>query len=177
EVAPDKAGPIRDRIEQLGRRTRLDVDRLQENEGGSGEPGSVSARRLNEIKTRRKDTQFFLNLYNVANVAPRETYQLSMACVDVEDVYKKIMARVEKATGRVVTSNLNRQRNDQTSGVIQFEVKTADADAVLVEVRELGEVMRLQVTENADVQNSTRSKRGFLVQLAAMGTVQARETD
>jgi hypothetical protein len=169
EVAPDKTGPIRDRIEQLGRRTRLDVDRLQENEGGTGKPG--------EVKTRRKDTQFFLNLYNVANVAPRETYQLSMACVDVEDVYKKIMARVEKATGRVVTSNLNRQRNDQTSGVIQFEVKTADADAVLVEVRELGEVMRLQVTENADVQNSTRSKRGFLVQLAAMGTVQARETD
>jgi hypothetical protein len=169
EVAPDKAGPIRDRIEQLGRRTQLDVDRLQETEGGTGKPG--------EVKTRRKDTQFFLNLYNVANVAPRETVQLNMACVDVEDVYKKILARVEKAAGRVVTSNLNRQRNDQTGGVIQFEVKTAEADAVLLEVRELGEVMRLQVTENADAQNSTRSKRGVLVQLAAMGTVQARETD
>jgi hypothetical protein len=169
EVAPDKAGPTRDRIEQLGRRTRLDVDRLQETEGGTGKPG--------EVKTRRKDTQFFLNLYNVANVAPRETVQLNMACVDVEDVYKKILARVEKSAGRVVTSNLNRQRNDQTGGVIQFEVKTAEADAVLLEVRELGEVMRLQVTENADAQNSTRSKRGVLVQLAAMGTVQARETD
>jgi hypothetical protein len=169
EVAPDKTGTIRDRIEQLGRRTRLEVDRLQENEGGTGKAG--------EAKTRRKDSQFFLNIYNVANVAPRETVQLGMACVDVEDVYKKILARVEKASGRVVTSNLNRQRNDQTAGTIQFEVKSGDADAVLLEIRELAEVMRLQVTESADPQNTTRSKRGFYVQLAAMGTVNARETD
>jgi hypothetical protein len=168
EVVPDKAGPIRDRIEQLGRRTRLDVDRLQENEGGTGKPG--------EIKTRRKDTVFLLSLYNIANVAPRETVQLNLACLDTEDVYKKILARVEKSTGRIVTSNLNRQRNDQTTGMLQFEVKTADADAVLLEVRELGEVMRLQTTENPDPQNTTRSKRGFLVQLFALGTVAPRET-
>src|SRR5436190_255630 len=110
EVAPEKAGAMRDRIEQLGRRTRLDVDRLQETEGGSGEPGRISPR--SEIKTRRKETQFFLNIYNVANVAPRE----------------------------------------------------------------LGEVMRLQTTENPDVQNATRSKRGFVVQLYALGTVAPRET-
>jgi hypothetical protein len=176
EVAPDKAGALRDRIEQIGRRTRLDVDRLQETEGGSGDPNRVSSRVASEIKTRRKDTQFFLNLYNVANVAPRETVSLNLACVDTEDTYKKILARVEKATGRVVSSNLNRQRNDQTTGLVQFEVKSADAEAVLMDVRELGEVMRLQTTENPDVQNATRSKRGFIVQLFALGTVAPRET-
>jgi hypothetical protein len=172
EVAPDKAGPMRDRIEQLGRRTRLDVDRLQETEGGM----PTSNVGMAQIKTRRKDTQFFLNIYNVANVAPRETVNLNLACVDTEDAYKKILARVEKATGRVVASNLNRQRNDQTTGLVQFEVKTADAEAVLMDVRELGEVMRLQTTENPDVQNATRSKRGFIVQLFALGTVAPRET-
>jgi hypothetical protein len=176
ELPPDKAGPMRDRIEQLGRRTRLDVDRLQETEGGAGEPSGVSRRVLPEIKTHRKDTQFFLNLYNVANVAPRETVNLNLACVDTEDTYKKILARLEKATGRVVTSNLNRQRNDQTTGMVQFEVKSADAEAVLLAVRELGEVMRLQTTENPDLQNTTRSKRGFFVQLFALGTVAPRET-
>jgi hypothetical protein len=176
EVAPDKAGPMRDRIEQLGRRTRLDVDRLQATEGGSAESVRLGDGGSPGIKTRRKDTQFFLSLYNVANVAPRETVNLNLACVDTEDAYKKILARVEKATGRVVTSNLNRQRNDQTTGLVQFEVKTADAEAVLLDVRELGEVMRLQTTENPDVQNATRSKRGFIVQLFALGTVAPRET-
>src|SRR4029077_2764981 len=95
---------------------------------------------------------------------------------DTEDSYKKILARVEKATGRVVSSNLNRQRNDQTTGLVQFEVKSVDAEAVLMDVRELGEVMRLQTTENPDVQNATRSKRGFIVQLYALGTVAPRET-
>jgi hypothetical protein len=168
EVAPEKAGPLRDRIEQLGRRTRLEIDRLQETEGGTGKPG--------EIKTRRKDTQFILSLFNVANVAPRETVQLKLACVDAEDVYKKILARVETAKGRVVTSNLNRQRNEQTSGLVQFEVKSADAGAVLMNVKELGEVIRLQVTENPDKDNVTRSKQGFNVELLALGLVQARET-
>jgi hypothetical protein len=168
EVAPEKAGPLRDRIEQLGKRTRLEIDRLQETEGGTGKPG--------EIKTRRKDTQFVLSLFNVANVAPRETVHLSLACVDAEDVYKKILARVETAAGRVVTSNLNQQRNDQTSGVIQFEVKSADAGAVLLALKNLGEVMRLQVTENPDAQNVTRSKQGFNVQVFALGTVAPRET-
>jgi hypothetical protein len=112
----------------------------------------------------------------VANVAPRETVHLSLACVDAEDVYKKILARVETAAGRVVTSNLNQQRNDQTSGVIQFEVKSADAGAVLLALKNLGEVMRLQVTENPDAQNVTRSKQGFNVQVFALGTVAPRET-
>ena len=39
-----------------------------------------------------------------------------------------------------------------------------------------GEVMRLQTTENPDAQNTTRSKRGFHVELWALATVEPRET-
>jgi hypothetical protein len=168
DVAPEAAGPLRDRLRQLGHVARLEVDRLQQTEGGTGRP--------RDARFVRNDTQFLVSLYNVTNVAPRETVQLNLACVDTEGAYKTILDRVERAAGRVVSSTLNRQANDTTTGSIQFEVKAADADAVLADVKVAGEVMRLQVTENPDAQNVTRSKRGFNVQLWSMGQVAPRET-
>jgi hypothetical protein len=169
EVAPDAAGTLRDRLKQLGVVARLEIDRLEQTEGGTGKP--------QDAKTRRKDTLFLVSLYNLANVAPRETVQLKLAAVDAEATYRAVLARVDKAAGsRVVTSNINRQRSDQTRGDVQFEVKSADAEAVLTDLKELGEVMHLQTTENADTANTTRSKRGFIVQIWALGTVQPRET-
>ena len=169
ELAPDASGPMRDRFKQLGNVARLDIDRVQETAGGVGKVADV-------IKVTQKDTQFFVSIYNLANIAPRETVVLSLACPDAEASYKTILARVEKAGGRVVTSSLNRQKNEQTSGSVRFEVKSAEAEAVLADVRLAGEVMRLDVTENPDTQNVTKSKRGFQVQLFAMGLVEPRET-
>jgi hypothetical protein len=169
EVAPDASGPLRDRFKQLGNVARLDIDRVQETEGGSGKVAEI-------LKVKQKDTQFFVSIYNLANIAPRETVVLSLACADAEASYKTILARVEKAAGRVVTSSLNRQKNDQTTGTLRFEIKSADAEAVLSDIRQAGEVMRLDVSENPDTQNVTKSKRGFQVQLFAMGLVEPRET-
>jgi hypothetical protein len=168
EVAPDAAGPLRDRLKQLGNVARLDITRVQETEGG--------IRVLEPFKVRQKDTQFMVSIYNLANVLPRETVTLNLACADAEASYKQILARVDKAGGRVVTSNLNRQRNDQTSGTLKFEIKAAEADAVLLDIRTAGEVMRLEVLENQDTQSVTKSKKGFLVQVFAMGLVEPRET-
>jgi hypothetical protein len=168
EVAPDAAGPVRDRLKQLGNVARLDITRVQETEGG--------IRVLEPFKVRQKDTQFQVSIYNLANVAPRETVTLNLACVDAEASYKQILARIEKAGGRVVTSSLNRQKNDQTTGTLRFEVKAAEADGVLADVRAAGEVMRLDVLENPDTQSVTKSKKGFQVQLFAMGLVEPRDT-
>ena len=169
EVAPEAAGPLRDRFKQLGNVARLDIDRVQETEGGSGKAAEI-------LKVKTKDTQFFVSIYNLANIAPRETVILSLACNDAEASYKTILARIEKAGGRVVTSSLNRQKNDQTTGQLRFEIKSADAEAVLADIRTAGEVMRLDVNENPDNQNVTKSKRGFQVQIFAMGLVEPRET-
>jgi hypothetical protein len=169
EVTPDGSGPLRDRFKQLGHVARLDIDRVQETEGGVGKIAEV-------LKVKQKDTQFFVSIYNLANIQPRESVVLNLACVDAEASYKTILARIEKAGGRVVTSSLNRQRNDQTVGTLNFEIKAAEAEAVLNDVRAAGEVMRLDVNENRDTQNVTRSKRGFLVTLYAMGGVEPRET-
>jgi hypothetical protein len=169
EVTPDGSGPLRDRFKQLGNVARLDIDRVQETEGGIGKVAEV-------LKVKQKDTQFFVSIYNLANIAPRETVVLSLACADAEASYKTILARIEKAGGRVVTSSLNRQKNDQTTGTLRFEIKAAEAEAVLADVRATGEVMRLDVNENPDTQNVTKSKRGFQVQLFALGLVEPRET-
>jgi len=168
EIAPDAAGPIRDRVAQLGNVARLEIDRLQQTEGGTGRP--------QDAKSKRNDSQFIVALYNLTNVAPRETVQLKLVCGDVETVYKAILARVQKAGGRVVTSNLNHQRTEQTTATINVEVRTAEADAVLQSLKEHGEVMRLQITENPDLQNTTKSKRGINVELWALGQVAPRET-
>jgi hypothetical protein len=168
EIAPESAGPLRDRLRQLGTVARLEIDRLQEQEGGTGKP--------QDARSKRNDTQFFVSLYNLANVAPREMVQINLASPDVEAAYRTILARVQKSTGRVVSSNLNRQRNDQTSATIQFEVKAAEADAAVRDLKEAGELLRLQSTENPDAANVTRSKRGFSVQLVGLGLVTPRES-
>lgn len=168
EVSPDAAGPLRDRLKQLGNVARLDITRVQETEGG--------VKVLETPKVRLKDTQFFVSIYNLANVTPRETVTMTLAAADAEASYKQILARIEKAGGRVITSSLNRQKNDQTTGSLKFEVKAAEADAVLLDIRTAGEVMRLDVLENPDTQNVTKSKKGFQVQLFALGLVEPRET-
>ena len=168
EVPPDAAGPVRDRLKQLGNLARFDVNRIMEAEGGTGKP--------QDGKMTRKDAQFFLSLYNLANVAPREVTNFDVATPDAEAAYKAVLTRVQKLGGRIVTSNLNRQNNDQTVGTISFQVKSNEADALVAELRAIGETLRHQTTENPDTQNTTKSKRGFLVQIMAYGAVPARET-
>jgi glycine cleavage system regulatory protein len=168
EVPADAAGTLRDRLKQLGTVARLDIDRLLQPEGGSG-PAP-------EARLTRSDAQFFVSIYNLANVAPRETVQLRLVCADVEAAYQAVLARARQATGRVVASNLNKQHSEQTSGTITLEVKTEEAEAVLGSLKDLGEVMSYQVIENADTQNVTRAKRGFQVTLVALGAVAPRET-
>jgi hypothetical protein len=169
EVAPDAAGPLRDRFKQLGTVARLDVDRLEETEGGTGKP--------QDGKTKRSDTRFQVAFYNLTNVAPRETVNVNLACVDTEVVFKSLLVRVEKASGRVLSSSLNSGKSDQAQAELQFEVKAAAADTLLEDVKSAGEVIRVQVTENPDAANTTRKKRGFHVQLRAVEMVAARETD
>src|SRR5205823_1351636 len=55
EVAPEQAGPVRDRLRQLGTVARLEIDRVQQAENGGTLP--------KDGKLRRGDTQFLVSLY------------------------------------------------------------------------------------------------------------------
>jgi hypothetical protein len=178
EVSPDAAGPLRDRLKQLGTVARFDISRLEETQGGA--PSSSSSPIIGEgeggTKVKRADTRFHVHFYNLTNVPPRETLFLSLACVDVETAMKTLLARVDKAAGRVLSSNLTRVPGAQTQGDLQFEVKTTLADAVLEDLKSAGEVMALQVRETTNVE-TTRKKRGFHVKLWTLEATTARETD
>ena len=167
ETPPQNASVLRDRLNQVGRTARLDV-RTQTSDNGTGRP-------LDD-KVKQGDTVFRISVYNTANVQPRETAHLNLACHDVESVFRKIIARVGQAGGRVVQSNLNRVKADQVDGVVQFEVPLKEGEPTLIDMRAMGEVMGFKVIENPDSANVTRSKKGFNVVLLAMANVTARET-
>ncbi|MEO6436567.1 MAG: DUF4349 domain-containing protein, partial [Tepidisphaeraceae bacterium] len=128
------------------------------------------------VKVEKRDTRLNLSLYNLANVAPRQTTVMNLAADDVEQVYRAILERVGKAGGRIVTSNVARSKPEQTTATIAFEVPTAQADAVLADVRAAGETMKLSISENPDVQNVTTAKRGFSLSLLSSAAVAPRET-
>src|SRR5438132_4506192 len=127
EVAPDRVGPMMDRVKQLGKMARLDVQRKQ-TDSGAGPSTRVD----------KQNTRVNLSIYNLANVAPRVTSTLNIASEDVEAAYHAIITRVEKAGGRIVTSNLNRQKNDQTTGTVGFEVPSSEDDAIWAERKSAG---------------------------------------
>ncbi len=167
EISPDASGPAIDRLKQLGKVARLEITRAQTT--ADGQPP------LPGTKLERGETHLVLSLYNLANVAPRETDNLTLASDNVEQAYQTIAARVVKSGGRIVTSNLNRQTAEQTSGVIQFEVKESDSETTLGEIRKIGEVTRLTAAQNPDTNNVTAAKRGFNVQIVSLASMLPRE--
>jgi hypothetical protein len=169
QIPPDAAGPVVDHFKQLGRVARLNIDRQQTvADGATTVPAG--------IKVERLDTQLQVSLYNLANVSPRQTTNVSVACPDVETAYHTIINAVAEAGGRVVDSSLNRIKPDQTDGMVSFESPRDKADSVLASIRALGEVMHMTVTENPDAANVTNAKEGFAVTLASKATVAPRET-
>lgn len=167
EVPADTAGPLLDRLKQLGTMARLDVQRKQTAADNAGPA---------PLRVEKRNTRLNLSLYNLANVAPRQTTTLNIAADDVEAAYKTVIARVTKAGGRIVTSNLSRNKPEATTGTISFEVPTAESDGVATDVRAAGEVMKLSLSENPDVQNVTTAKRGFSLSLMSSASVAPRET-
>ena len=97
DVGPDAAGPLIDRLKQLGKVARFEVQRKQTTPDGTTQPAPGA-------RLERAETRIHLSLYNLANVAPRQTTNLNLAAVDAEAAYRAITARVEKAGGRVVTA-------------------------------------------------------------------------
>lgn len=173
DVAPDQAGQVVDRLRQIGKVARLDSQRKQTT--GTG-PNQAAPAPSVQPKVEQAPTRLIISLYNLANVAPRLTTNLNLAGDDVETVYRNILKRVTDGGGRVVSSNLNRQDANQITGTIQFEVKTAEADAVLNDIRQPVQVLRMTETENPDTANVTNTKRGFTVQIIPTAQVTPRLT-
>ncbi len=162
EVPPDAAGLLRDRFKQLGT-----VARLRHRSRG-GDRG-----RHRQADRRQDQTQ--RHAVSPASVQPDQrgpardgVHQPGRRrCRDRPENAAGAAWRRRRAGSSPRTST--RRRAIRRQGDLQFQVKTAEADGVLADIKSAGEVMRLQVTENTNVQDTTRKKRGFHVQLRALG--------
>jgi hypothetical protein len=171
QLPPDAAEAVIAHVRQLdGRIVNFQRERSQNNEEGSAAP-------LDASKVKREDVTLSLTIYNLANIAPRRTTTLTLAAINVEDAYASILDQASKAGARVVTSDLNRSRPDQSTGTITLSALSEKADALLGAIRGAGETLGQDNSDNPDTQNVTTAKRGLVVQLISVASVQARQSE
>ena len=167
EVPPEASGPIRDRLRQLGRVARLEIDRLTQAEGGAPLP--------KDAKPKRGDALFLLQLYNLANVAPRETAVVQVAVTDVPAAYQALRDALAKANGRVINAQLNEQDKQNVTAQLDFEVRRADEPAVRAALDATGEVVSRQVVRAPESDNVTDTKVSYRAAVLAAGRLRPRE--
>jgi hypothetical protein len=169
EVAPDAAGPLRDRLKQLGNMVRLDINRVQQAEGGTMPPPR-------DAKVRRGDTRFEVSLYNLAKVAPRETATVQAAVTDVPAGYRTLREAVERAKGRIVTAELNEQDRQNVTAQLDFEVRRAEEPAIQAALAAAGEMLSRSVNRAPESQNVTDAKVLFKTTLVSAASIKPRDT-
>jgi hypothetical protein len=166
EVAPDASGPLRDRLRQLGHIARLEIDRTQKTDG------PVTA----DTKPKRGDSIFLVQIYNLANIAPRETVNLQVAAADVSLAYRTLREDVRKFGGRLVSSQLNEQDRANVTGQIDFEVKRPDEGKAHAALDTVGEVISRQATRAPESESVTDTKVLHRVSIIALARIKPRET-
>ncbi len=168
EVSPESTGPTRDRLKQLGNMVRLQIDRVQQTENG----GQV----LRDAKVKRGDTQFLVSIYNLANVAPRETVILRLAAADVPAVYQKLRSLIAKAKGHVINAQLNEQDRQNINAQLAFDVSRLGEGEIQAALVGAGETLSRQVNRVPENDNVTDSKVLYRVSLVDADAIQPRET-
>ena len=168
EIAPEQSGPMRDRLRQLGNMVRLDIDRVQKVENG-GEP-------TKDGKIRRGDSEFTVSLYNLANVAPRETTTLTLVASDVPAAYRKLREIVGKLKTTVRNAQLQEQDKQNVTAQLDFDVRRTDEPSLQGALETTGEVLNRRVDRRADAENVTDAKMMFLVHLISTNAIEPRET-
>jgi hypothetical protein len=169
EVAPESAGPLRDRLRQLGTMTRLEIDRVQHAEGG---PAALK----DGSKVKRGPTQFFVRLYNLANVQPRETQTLKLAAADVAAAYQQLRNALAKAGANVSTDQLNEQDRQNITAHLDFDVRRAQEGPLQAALAAAGDVLVRQVGRVKEGENITDAKVAYRVELVPADTISPRET-
>lgn len=168
EVSPETGGPIRDRLRQLGRVARLEIDRLQQADGGAVVP--------KDAKVKRGDTIFIVQLYNLANIAPRETATLSVAVPDVPTAYNAMRDAIAKAAGRVQVAQLNETDKQNITAQLNFDVKRTEEGALRAALAAAGDATSRQVVRAPESDTVTDSKILYQVTLYPVARLRPRDS-
>jgi hypothetical protein len=167
EVSPEAGGPIRDRLRQLGRVARLEIDRIQQADGPVVPKGA---------KITRGDTVFLVQLYNLANIAPRETAVLSVAVADVPAAYNAIRDAIAKASARVQNAQLNEQDRQNITAQLDFDVKRTDEAAMRAALAAAGEATARTVVRAPESDSVTDTKILYRVTLYPVQRLRPRDS-
>ena len=168
-IPPDAAEETIARLRQLsGRIAHFSRDSRRTTQNGQAP--------LADVKVQREDVVLSMQIYNLANIAPRRTTTVKIAATNVDAAYHKLVDQVQSIGGRIVTSSLSRPEAAQQSAELDVQVASDRADALQDALRSFGEVMRQDSAENPDTANVTEAKRGFHVTLVSLAAVPARES-
>jgi len=169
-IPPDASEQVIARLRQLGGRiAHFDREHKQAMQDG----GVV---RADVLHVQREDSIVNLQIYNLANIAPRRTIGIRVAVADVDKTFHNIIDQVRSLGGRVVTSSLAKPDANSQTAELDLQVPVEKADILRDALTGSGEVMRQESTENPDTANVTEAKRGFRVSLAALTATTPRES-
>lgn len=168
EVPPEAAGALRDRIKQLGHVVRLETDRVQRTEGTGTAP--------RDAKAKPGPTEFQVSLYNLANIAPRETATLRLAAADVPAAYRALQKTVLEAKARVINGQLNEQDRQNVSAQLDFDALRSQEPALLAALSEAGETLSRTVARAPESENVTDAKVAYRVTFVSAASLPPRET-
>jgi anti-sigma factor RsiW len=167
EVEPEQAGPIRDRLKQLGNMVRLEIDRVQTAEGGGTAP--------RDGRIKRGPTQFLVAMYNLAKAQPRETQTLRLAAPDVPAAFSKLREILAKVKGRVLNAQLNEQDRQNVTAQLDFDIRRADEGTIQNSLSGAGETLSRHVGRVPEGENVTDGKVRFKVELLQPTAIPPRE--
>lgn len=165
EAAPAASGPLRDRLRQLGRVARMEIDRIQTPEG------TVSK----TAKVERGDTLFEVQLYNLVAIAPREVSVNQVAVLNVPTAYHALWEAAARAGARILAAQLNEQDQQNVTAQFDFEVRRAEEPALRQAINALGDVLSRQVTRAAEGESVTDAKVMFRTTILAAAQLKPRE--
>ncbi|MCS7045546.1 MAG: DUF4349 domain-containing protein, partial [Gemmataceae bacterium] len=167
EVAPAAAGSVRDRLKNLGIVTHQDSQRLQQAEGGEIQ---------GEIKSRTSDVRFYVTLYNVANVKPRESHALTVAVADVPTEYRKLQEEVSKAKGQVRLGHLNETDKLHVTAEFDCDIPAVQRSAFDTLLADMGDVLSRTTHRLPPGEMATDRKVGYRLILRSLANIEPRET-
>ncbi|MCI0684666.1 MAG: DUF4349 domain-containing protein [Gemmataceae bacterium] len=169
EVAPAAAGPVKDKLRKLGIVTHHDAQRLQQAEGGpapSGEP----------IKSRTNDVRFQVKLYNVANIKPRQEFNLQVAVADVAAEYHRLLELVLQSSGQVRVSQLDEKDKTNIFAQLDFDVPSTKRELFDKQLPAVGDVVSRHTTRAGPGETATDRKVGYRLLLKSETSIPPRET-
>jgi hypothetical protein len=168
EVAPEAAGPLRDRLKQIGTLARLDINRVQKAEAGS--------EAIRTAPVRRGDTQFNVHIYNLTTVTPRETAVIQLAVPDVPAGFQALRDAVAKAKGRVINAQLNEQDRQNVNAQLDFEIRRTEEAMIQDALAKAGEIVSRTVTRAPEGESVTDTKVRLQMKVIAAAGLDPRET-